>query len=592
MSTMIPRSGFYALIDPLNRVARDDFNVERLPAPQISTEERRMGAWSEGPLEAAVAGEGNRWLAFHGTLYNRPDLIRQLGLSPQTPTMQLLLQAWRHWPADWISRLDGIYALAYWTGDGRDLTLRRDASGALGMFYGTTGSRGIALSSHLGTLMRLPGMERRLSPQGLHEYLRLLDIAAPNTIYRGVRAVPAGAGVVLDARHPGVETSLPVSDFPAIDIPFEDAVQLSERQLAASIARRLDGLTRPAAFLSGGIDSSLICALASRQRREIEAVTVGFDPAVYDEAPAARQIAEHLGIRHRVLRFDRQELLGALAKAGMHSEQPMADPTEPVTLIAFEQVQRDYDAVLEGTGADEHLGAMPPRHTRVAVEYAARIPVPVRRGIAAALKPLPLVNSYAPFFDYEHPAETLMRWRGFERSEIERLCGGPVDLEQTRLYQTFSRFAPGDHYARYSALIDAMPSDRLSQAVLATGLDVRFPFYGPGVAASLRGLPLAYRWQTGTPKVLLRAMLARHVPQRLWDIPKHGFNFPFMEFLGSDDFQLVRRYLRESDWRRWQLLAPAQIADYAQRFISGERQLGFRIWALVVLAAWLEGHGE
>lgn len=590
MSTTIPRSGFYGLINPVGRIARHDFNTTRLPTPQVSTDRHWLGAWSEGPLEAAVAGEGSRWLAFHGTLYNRPELTRQLGLSPRTPTKRLLLHAWRHWPADWTSRLDANFVLAYWTGDGCDFSLRRDASGALGMFYGTTRWHGIAFSSHLDTLMRLPGMERRLSLQGLHEYLRLLDIAAPNTIYEGARAVPAGEGVMLDARNPGVETPLPAADFPAIGTPFEDALQMSEQQLAASIARRLDGVTRPAAFLSGGIDSSLICALASSKRPDIAAVTVGFDLGGYDETPVAKQIAEHLGIRHRVLRFDRNELLDEVANAGIHNEQPMADPAQPVTLLAFNRIQSDYDAVLDGTGADELMGSMPPRHARVAVEYAARIPRCIRRSFAAALKRIPMVAGYAPIFDFDHPAETLMRWHGFETHEIERLCGTSVNLAQTRFYQTFSRFAPSDHYARYSALIDAMPCDRLSQAALATGLDVRFPFYDSAVVASLRGLPMAYRWQPDTPKVLLRTLLARHVPKNLWDIPKHGFDFPLIEFLRADDFQLVRRYLHDADWHRWQPIAPAQVADYAKRFITGEQRLMFRIWALVVLAAWLEGH--
>lgn len=587
---MIPRSGFYGLIDPLGRFAHDIFTDARLPIQQINTEGRWLGVWSDGPLEAAVAGDGSRWLAFRGTLYNRPNLVHLLGLSPQTPTVRLLLHAWRHWPADWINRLDGIYVLAYWTGDGHDLSLHRDASGTLGMFYGKPNSGGIAFSSHLGTLMRVPGMARGLSRQSLHEYLRLLDIAAPSTIYQTVRAVPAGETLLLDARDPGVETSLPAADFPSVALPFEDALKVAEQQLAASIERRLNGVARPAAFLSGGIDSSLICALASRIRPDIEAVTVGFDLAGYDETPVAKQIAEHLGIRHRVLRFDRNEVLGAVADAGMHNEQPMADPTEPVTLLAFERIQRDYDAVLEGTGADELLGVMPPRHVRVAVEYASRISARIRRSLAAAMKCIPLINGHAPIFDFEHPAEMLMRWRGFERIEIERLCGSPVNLEKTRFYETFARFAPDEHYARYVALMNTMPSDRVSQAALITGLDARFPFCAPDVIASLRALPLAHRWQDGRPKVILRAMLARHVPPQLWDIPKHGFNFPLMEFLEADDFQLVRHYLHEVNWQRWQLLAPAQVAGYAQRFISGERQLGFRIWALVVLAAWLEGH--
>jgi asparagine synthase (glutamine-hydrolysing) len=268
----------------------------------------------------------------------------------------------------------------------------------------------------------------------------------------------------------------------------------------------------------------------------------------------------------------------------------MADPAEPATLLAFEQVRERHDAVLDGTGADELAGAMPPRHVRVAVEYAARLPAALRRRLAALLPRLPGLTGYAPLFDFEHPAETMMRWHGFRRAEIEALCGEPVSLAHTRFYQVFSRFARGDHYARYSALQEALPCDRLSQAALITGLDVRFPFWAPDVETGLRGQPLAHRWRPDDPKRILRAMLARHVPRALWDLPKHSFDFPLQAFLCAEDFRVVRRYLLQDRWRRWQALAPDRVAEYGRRFIAGEHALCFRVWALVVLAAWLEGH--
>ena len=587
---MIPASGFYGVLDCRSRMSRDDFTAAGLPAPSLLSTGSRTGVWAGGPLDASLGAMDGRCLAFHGTLYNRSELLRQLDLPEAAPTELLLLHAWTRWPSDWTDRLDGLYVLAHWTGDGNDLTLRRDASGALGLFYARTASGGLAFSSHLGSLLRAPGISRRVSRHGLHEYLRMLDIAPPNTIYEGVRAVPAGEGVVLDAQHPEVETVLPPRTAPPVAVSFDDAVAELETRLTASIVRRLDGTVHPAAFLSGGVDSSLICALAARQRPDLQALTVGFEGAGYDETPIARAVAGHLGLGHRVLRFGREDFLGALAKAGRHAEQPMADPAEPATLLAFEQARQNHDVVLDGTGADEQVGAMPPRHVRVAVEYTARLPATLRRGLSALLPRTPGLAGYVPLFDFEHPAETMMRWHGFRRQEIEALCGEPVSLAHTRFHEVFAHFPRDDHYARYSALLDAMPSDRLSQAALITGLDVRFPFYDPGVETWLRGQPLAYRWREEAPKHILRALLARHVPRSLWDLPKHSFDFPLLEFLSAENFQVVHRYLLHERWTHWQLLSPERVAEYGRRFIAGERSLRFRVWALVVLAVWLEGH--
>jgi len=110
------------------------------------------------------------------------------------------------------------------------------------------------------------------------------------------------------------------------------------------------------------------------------------------------------------------------------------------------------------------------------------------------------------------------------------------------------------------------------------------------VEAWLRGQPLAHRWREDAPKRILRALLARHVPRKIWDLPKHSFDFPLLEFLSAEDFQVVHRYLLHGRWAHWQVLSPERVAEYGRRFIAGERNLRFRVWALVVLAAWLEGH--
>jgi asparagine synthase (glutamine-hydrolysing) len=110
------------------------------------------------------------------------------------------------------------------------------------------------------------------------------------------------------------------------------------------------------------------------------------------------------------------------------------------------------------------------------------------------------------------------------------------------------------------------------------------------VDAYIRALPVEYRQLPDSPKRILRELLARQVPRTIWDAPKHGFDFPLLEFLSGDDHALVRMHLDEARWRRWSLLDPTRVAHYGKRFMAGEKGLLFRIWALVVLSAWLDNH--
>jgi len=586
---MTPPDGFLGLFAPSGQVRQQAFPAASFPPLQFASPPLWAAAWSPAGEEAACSAVGSRSLLFLGELYNSSELRRQLDAADDLPLPQLLLLAHARWSLDFVLRLEGLFALALRDQD--SLHLYRDGSGACSVYYTTERHGQISFATHLETLLRLPDTEKRLARQSLHEYLRFLDIAAPNTLYENVFALEAGQ--LLTWTADGISRRRP-DKRAAVSPPipgFDEALHTLENLLLDSVASRLHHVDRPAAFLSGGVDSSLICALASRVDPRITAVTVGFEGPQFDEVPIARNVAAHLSIEHQVLRFARNDYLTALETFQRQSEQPVADPAAPATLLAFDYCRERFGAVLDGSGADESSGMMPPRHVRVAVEYAALLPLRLRRMIVGVLHHLPGLAGYAPIFDFEHPAELMIRWNGFTQAEIEALCGERVSLEHTHFFQTFARFPRSAHFERSSALLDAMPGDRLHQAAAISGLRVRYPFWDKSVDGFIRSLPPDYRYRPAEPKRILRSVLARHVPRNLWDVPKHGFDFPLTEFLGAADFQVVRQYLSHERWAHWQVLSPERVAEYGRRFIAGERDLNFRVWALVVLAAWLEGHG-
>ncbi len=552
---------------------------------------RWLGAagWSTGPPSGWLQA-GRLGLAFHGELYNADALGRELGLPPGTAAPQVVLAAWHSDADSALRRLDGVFAFALC--DGESLQLYRDPSGLFNLYCHVQGTQ-VGFATHLDRLLQQPGTPRRVSRRALHEYLRFLDIAAPQTWYEGVRAVEPGQLLRWSGR--GEETrSRPDNAPPGIAAPatFEQAADAVDALLQHGVQMRLAGATGPAAFLSGGIDSALLCAIAARQRSDLTAVTVGFDGAAFDETPVAGRIAADLGLRHEVLRFDRGQYLQAFATLARRLEQPMADPATPATLLAYGHCRERYDTVLDGMGADESVGAMPPRHVRLAVGGASRLPRPLRHVLRRGLRALPGLAGYAPIVDFEHPADTMIRWKGFTRPEIEALCGEPVSFADTQFYRTFARFPvslrKGAHFERYSALLDAMPCDRLNQALQMTDATMRFPFWDRATDRYIRELRTDFRHRPGEPKRILRAVLARYVPPQIWDLPKHSFDFPLHDFLMADDHAVLRRHLDPDLWRAHALMSPAGVWRCAQRYIAGERHLVFRVWALAVLGAWLE----
>ncbi len=378
---------------------------------------------------------------------------------------------------------------------------------------------------------------------------------------------------------------------PAIPSTLDAAGSELDRRLADAVAIRIADSDSLVAFLSGGVDSAYLCALAAEQKPgRLQALTVGFSQPELDESSIAADIARQLGVAHRVLRFSLADYRRAFDELAEHAEYPFADPAGAPSLLAFRQAREFADLALDGTGADTLLGVMPARHQRIAVEYAARLPYPLRRTIATAMTALPGIRDYRALLDFGDPEEVLMRWGGWSRREISALCDRPVRLDQTRFYRIFAAYPRAAHYQRYSALLGNLPDDRIHIAAALTGLRVRFPFFDPAVEACVKGMQPRLRYADGEHKRVLKHALAQRLPRAVWDRPKHGFDFPFEALLSDNDSVLVRASLTTENLRRLGCEGTRQLKQIARDFINGDRRQRFRVWGLTVLTAWLERH--
>lgn len=496
-----------------------------------------------------------------------------------------------------LLRLIGQFSACLWDRRRRELVLFRDDSGTRSLYYKQLPSGALLFSDRLDLLATCPLVEKRLARHSIHEFLRFLDVSAPNTIYENVFAVEPGVLI----RIAGGQVHPEQIRQPAGAAPLKSlataAHELEQRLTDAVSARVIAGSTT-AVFLSGGVDSSLICSLAAaREDTRVEALTVGFTEREFDESSIARRVAEHLGVAHHILSFPMSTYREAFDTLTAGICYPSADPAGVPTLLAFKAAREHANAALDGTGADTLFGVMPARHQRIAVQFGTLLPRPLRRVAARTLKTLPGLGGYAPLVDFDDPEEILIRWRGWQRSELESLCGEPVSLTHTRFYRLFRQFPRDAHLQRYSALLGNLPDDRIHQAAALTGLEVRFPYFDSRVTEWTKDLDLNLRYHPAEPKRVLKAVLDRHVPRALWEQPKHGFDFPFLRLMSSDNCALVRQYLDPQVTGHWDLFDPDQIQATRDAFLREDwrsafaaESPAFRVWALVVLFAWLENH--
>ena len=535
---------------------------------------------------------------FLGELYYPERLAAKLGIRQRYPATlanaRLLSLAYEQFGPALGEHLEGLFALVVYQPALQQLLLMRDSSSAYGLYYHADPQDGVVFASHLDRVVAAPGITKHITRPACHEYLRFLDISAPNTIYAGVYAVEPGTCVSFRDLSTCISKCM---------VPFvqprphrllirslDNAITEVESHLQRSIEARTQDAARIGVLLSGGIDSALICSIAAELLGpRCEAVTVGFADPSLDESSAAAALADYLGLRHHRLCFDDPTYLQAFEALSAGVEYPFADPAGIPSWLLFEYCdQVGLNTVLDGTGADTLVGMMPARHTRLVIGSIDRLPRSLRCTLGRWLQHAGLVGAKA-LLDYDEAQELLIRWRGWTRRELQSLFQSPVSFGHTRFYQVYAQFHRHQHYARYSALLGSLPDDRVHQCARAHGITVRFPFWDACVEAAVDALPRRYRYRPDEPKRILRRLLQRRLPKQLWNRPKHGFDFPFAQLLRHHDHYLLKRYLQPPS-PPLPAMAAETIEPMHHDFLAGNNRYAFKLWALVMLNAWLTNH--
>lgn len=544
--------------------------------------------------------DGRYTIVFNGEIYNfnvlRAELAARGYAFLTRSDTEVLLHGFREWGEAVIPRLDGMFAFAIWDRRERRIIAARDRMGVKPFFYSTLA--GFAFASTLAPFMRLEGFPRRLDYAALRDYLAFQTPLAPHTMLADVRQLPPASVVTWDAAENRVRTRL-YWDIPRARTTAPPQAELVERvdaALAASVQRQLVADVPLGAFLSGGIDSSLLVHYMTQAGgRPLKTFSMRFADPEFDESAHARAVAEAFGSEHHVL--DAPDIDGEYFAAAIGDlDQPLADPAY-VMMHALARLTRAHVTVaLSGDGGDEVFGGYA-RFLDDESRYPRRAGQAFfRRQVEAGRMPAALLR------------RTLYgRERVFYR-HVE-LGPWPVSRKSLRRYlapEALARSAPAETLGLWHALVAAhggkmdtatlMRADlwtylsenclvKTDRASMAHGLEVRVPMLGNQVLDAVLALPAGAHFDP-KPKALLRALAARHLPRAVWDRPKHGFSVPLQKLFNGTWRATCERAIAQS-----QRLAPFLQRDAVLalwRDVKRGRASRRLAYTLIVLLLWLD----
>jgi len=594
---------------------------------------RRLAVIGLGPSgDQPMVSSGGRWVVtYNGELYNHAELRRRLDRTRfrGTSDTEVLVDAVEQWGLDRaLDACEGMFAAGLWDRRERRLHLVRDRFGEKPLYYGWMGET-FAFASELKALRALPGFSPELDRQAVARFLQRNCMPAPATVYRGVRTLLPGHRVSIgsDAR-PGVlpdprewwsaaEAVDRARERPASGTDEELADQL-EAALSASVAARMVADVPVGAFLSGGIDSSVIVALMRRHATgTVKTFTIGFADRAFDESAEAAAVARHLGTDHTSMEVGDSEAVAVIERLPDLWDEPFADVSQIPTFLVSQVARQEVTVSLSGDGGDELFAGynrhawlerlwrraerVPPRGRRAAGHLLGAVPPAAIDGLAGALaslhgswqvrQPATKVAKVAKVLGAADPAEAyqalVTHW---ERA-------GSLVLGATGVAPHSDRSASGPsldgvtEQMLWTDLVTYLPDDilvKVDRAAMAVSLETRVPFLDRQVLDLAWRLPLRAKLRDGRTKWLLRQVLDRHVPAALVERPKMGFGLPIGPWLRGPLAGWAGHLLSEDRLRRQGVLDPGPIGAAWAAHRSGRQDLGYQLWDVLVLQAWLD----
>lgn len=574
---------------------------------------------------------GGRYeIVFNGEIYNHLDLRASLGAGAppwrghsDTETLLAAIEAWGIEAA--LKRCVGMFAFAIWDRQRRRLTLARDRTGEKPLYYGRQG-KAFLFGSEIKALQAHPAFQAGIDRESLTLYLRFCYVPDPRSIFTGIHKLTPGTLLEVDehgqhgepVHYWSAEELISTSRSTMFSGTDAEAIDALERVLGDAVAAQMVADVPLGAFLSGGVDSSLIVALMQkRSSRPIRTFTIGFAEGAYDESPHAKAVAKHLGTDHTELIVTPEQTMQAIPRMPLIYDEPFGDSSQIPTFLVSELARQHVTVSLSGDAGDELFGGYNRyAFARYLWDSLSRVPGPLRSLIARGIRG----RSPAAWTRTLDRVKPLIpkRWRaaqmGDKLHKLADFIGGTAEEVYHGLVSHWPR--PGEivvgaeeplsrlqhlmaqpsdlvfeEKMMYWDLLTYLPSDilvKVDRAAMAVSLETRVPMLDHRVMEFAWTLPFHMRVRNGEGKWLMKQLLSRHVPRSLTDRPKTGFGIPIDVWLRGPLRDWAESLLDETRLRREGFLHAAPIREKWREHLNGSRNWAYYLWDVLMFQAWWE----
>jgi asparagine synthase (glutamine-hydrolysing) len=572
---------------------------------------RRLAIIDPSPAghQPMATPDGRFVLIYNGEVYNFQELrvaLEAVGCRFRSRTdTEVVLHALAEWGPDALRRFNGMFALALWDRERRELLLARDRYGIKPLYF-AYGGGAFVFGSEIKALLAHPAIEARMDLRALYEYLTFQNLFTDRTLFEGVHLLQPGCLMRLSPEsRPTGGTSywdFEFSEPEGSNVSQDERLEELDRLFRQAVGRHLVADVPVGSYLSGGMDSGAITALAARQIPTLRTFTVGFDlhsasgmELAFDERERAEHMSYLYGTEHYEMVLKAGDMERAMPRLIRHLEDPRVGQSYP-NFYAAQLAAKFGKVVLSGAGGDELFGGYPWRYYRAVVnddfehyvdkyyEYWQRL------ATAEELRRL-----FKPIWTEVEDLSTRDIFRDVFGHHAERLAR-PEDYINHSLYFEAKTFLPG------LLLVE----DKLS---MASSLETRVPFLDNNLCDFAQSLPVSLKLanlgavtrlnenepgpktqrffgRTRDGKLLLRRLMGRYVPPEISTGEKQGFAGPDASWFRGESMDYVRRTLLRDDAQIYDILDPAATQSLVREHLAGRSNRRLLIWSLLCLEEW------
>ncbi len=577
---------------------------------EVGLGHRRLAIIDLSPAgsQPMVTPDGRYAISFNGEIYNFQELraeLQALGhCFVSRSDTEVALHAWAEWGPKALLRFNGMFAFAVWDGRKHRLALVRDRFGIKPLYYATVG-RALLFASEVKAILAYPGMAARMDKEALVEYLTFQNLFTSRTLFDGVRLLPAGSYLSADGET-GTCHTVQYWDFdfrePETRLSAEEYADRLDRLMVQAVNRQLVSDVEVASYLSGGMDSGSITALAARQIKDLRTFTVGFDlhsasgiERSYDEREGAEALSYACRTEHYEMVLKAGDMERCMPALVHHMEEPRVGQSYP-NYYAAKLAGRFGKVVLSGAGGDELFGGYPWRYYRAVVNSSFE----------------EYVDKYYLFWQRLVPNKDIHRLFQPIWSDVKHVWTRDIFRD------VFASHAPQmtrpEDYINHSLYFEAKTflhgllviEDKLS---MAHGLETRVPMLDNDLVDFAQTVPVGMklgnladvvRLNENTPgpktkvfferssdgKLLLRDVMRRYIPIDVTERAKQGFSGPDASWFRGESIDYVRRMLLDGDCRLYEFLDRETVRELVGEHITGTTNRRLLIWSLVYLEQW------